>query len=276
MNVLYVFRDAGVPGAAKLGYNAGQSKTVQWPCRYKQARSHTPRPIHVAAAWDLGSANVRTLESCAKKRLETWKRPNCGDEWFDLPADELVERVTRILSLPRPFLRNEDPPVPVYDDWRELKDTYKGQVWRRYLWIHGEDGPERRFKVIHSPDYDTAFRYAFTYNPYPVRLVAAYEHPSPAGAPSVLMSHGNREVEAVWERMMNDPHFADRPDAPQVGWLKPGISLHEIDAHIRSTGLIRFDLRQPKPPCAKPRTSQIKPPIPHGSPPPFHRIADWL
>lgn len=276
VNVLYVFYDAGVPGAAKVGLNTNSS-SYPWPFRYQQARSHSPREIHVAAAWDLGTKDrLKRAESQAKALLKPCRRTTSGGiEWFDLPADEIVARLSRELALPQPFLRNRDPAVPLYDDWRNDKDIYKGEVWRRYLWVHGEDGPDRRLKVIHSSDYDTQFIYAFTYNPHRVHLVAGYEPASPAPRSPDLMSRSNDETGMVWARLMRDSRLADRPNAPQVGWLKPGTTLSDIDAFVASHGLVRFDLRRPKPRCAKPRTSQINPPIAHGEAPPMRRIADW-
>jgi hypothetical protein len=281
MQVLYVFHDAGVPNACKIGLNR-DSGAYAWPYRFMQARAHTPREIHVAAAWDLSSAPALIdAERRAKAHLKSHRRTAChGSEWFDTPADEMVRQLAELLKLGKPFLRDRDPEVGLvnglpYDDWRERSDLYKGEVWRRYLWVHGEDGPVRRYKVIHSPLYDIAYKYAFTYNPYPVYLVAAYQHPVRTDGPSPSLSPGNRAVQAVWEQIVSDKSFAIAPDLPQVGWLNETAILADIDRFARSRGLVHHDLRSPKPTCARPRDSQGGSPIAHGRIPSLRRVADW-
>jgi hypothetical protein len=122
--------------------------------------------------------------------------------------------------------------------------------------------------------YDIAYQYAFTYNPHPVYLVAAFEHQLSTNGPSASLSAGNCHVQTVWEEIVGSSGFAKAPDAPQVGWLNTGISLSDIAEYVTARGLVRYDLRKPKPPCARPRDSQAKQ-IPHGAIPPLRRFKDW-
>lgn len=281
MQVLYIFHDVGVPNACKIGLNRN-SGSYAWPYRFMQARSHTPRELRVAAAWDLGSEAMLTeAERSAKAHLKSARRTiSHGSEWFDVAPDEMVHRLTEFLSLGKPFLRNQDPRIGLvnglpYDDWRERSDTYKGHVWKRFLWVHGEDGPTRRYKVIHSPLFDIAYKYAFTYNPFQVYLVRAFQHPVCSDGPSASLSPGNRRVQDIWEEMVGDRRFAAAPDLPQVGWLNETITLADIEQFVSARGLVPYDLHQPKPTCARPRDSQGGTPIAHGAPPPSRRVARW-
>jgi hypothetical protein len=84
------------------------------------------------------------------------------------------------------------------------------------------------------------------------------------------------EAHTVWEKMVSDKYFSSASDLPQVGWLNETITLGDIDRFARSDGLIRHDLRLPKPTCARPRDSQGGTPVAHGSVPSLRRIADWM
>lgn len=287
MEVVSIFRDEGVADECKIGYNGGSGRNG-WPFRFQKAQSHSPRPIKLVAAWDLqSSAAMKAAESDAKKALEKWRRKVChGTEWFDLPPDEMIAQLKKLCRLPAPFLLNEDPKTELYDglpydDWRERSDKYKGQVWKRYLWVHQEKikipetgKKESRLKVIHSPCYDTAFRYAFTYNPWPVYLVGAYGHPDNCSGSGIDLSHGNRAVQAVWEEVIAAPIFSGNPMSYQVGWLKYGVTRAELDRYVQALGLMPVDLETPKPSCARPRDSQVAP-IAHGAIPPQKRVAVW-
>ena len=144
MNVLYIFRDPGVPTACKLGRNGGAKGSTVWPCRYRQALSHNPRALEVAAAWTVETEarlvelerQAHTLLSASRRRISSVR------EWFDLLAEEVIRRVQGPLHVGAPFLSGQSPDVGFYqglpyDDWRERKDTYRGQVWKRLLWVFG-------------------------------------------------------------------------------------------------------------------------------------------
>lgn len=280
MNVLYIFRDPGVPSACKLGLNGDASAAFAWPFRYRQALAHSPRAIEVAAAWGIESkARLQDLERQAHELLSASRRKvSHGREWFDLSADEVIARIQGVLRLGAPFLREQNLDVGLYqglpyDDWRERKDTYRGQVWKRLLWVFGEGSPERRIKVISSPCFDTAYSYAFTYNPWPVFLIGAYEHPLTTSGPGEALSPGNRIAEAAWNALIEHPRFSGRPMSYQVGWLNEGVAFAEVDAFLTKFGLQRYRLDQPKPECVRPRDSQVSP-IEQGAIPRLRRVRD--
>jgi hypothetical protein len=278
MNVLYVFRDPGAPNAFKIGYNS-DSKQYPWPFRYRQAQSHSPRQIEVAAAWNIAGdrSALRRLETAAKNHFSPQRRTACDvNEWFDVAPDEGIAELGRKFCLGPPFVRHAVLNLSLwdglpYDDWRERRHLYKGQTWQRLIWIFAEDAAERRLKAIHTVSYDTVYRYAFTYNPHRVFLIAAYQFPTSALGPGPHLALGNRKVEAAWNELVADPRFCGAPLSSQVGWLNSGVTLSDVDRLLRFRGLEHFDLTQPKPSCMRPRDSQIEP-IAHGAPPPLGRV----
>jgi hypothetical protein len=165
---IYAFRDLGVPGCVKIG------KDTRWPKRLEQARSHTPRGMSALALWPVPENTLSTAEKRAVIGLP--RRTNTpGKEWYDCEPDQAVETIAKNLGIEpvrSPVVGN----LRAYDDWRSQPHGDKDN--RKRLWVHLEDGPTARIKVIPSVLYDTAYRYAFTYNPYPVFLVAAYQSPS--------------------------------------------------------------------------------------------------
>ncbi|MDF1556154.1 MAG: hypothetical protein P1P84_23995 [Deferrisomatales bacterium] len=273
MQVLYVLGDAGYPQFSKVGYDS------EWPTRYQQALSHNPRGITVSGLWKFRTKpELREAERRAKQTLAGFKRTVChGAEWFDLSGDDVHRALVHAgvvegEGLPRtaPRLPSRDLP---YDDWRKISDDYKGQVYRRLLWVFREETPQNRIKVIHSPLYDTCYRYAFTYNPFPVFLAAAYRHPAVADGPTPVLRKGNERVMQVWEKIVQDPSFGPGIAARNVGWLAEGTTEQRVEEVARDAGLESYDLGQAKPRDVRPRDSQVSPIAP-GAIPPMRRVME--
>lgn len=113
--------------------------------------------------------------------------------------------------------------------------------------------------MIHSTLYDTCYKYAFTYNPFPVYLVAAYHHPFLPSGPTHRLRAGNLPVESCWERIVSDEAHGPGLMATNVGWLNEGATLDWVSGQATSRGLVSYDLRQTKPACVRPRDAQITP-----------------
>ena len=173
-HVIYVFADPGLPAASKIG------KDENWPSRYKQARCHTPRGIQVAGLFRLDAkAAVQQAERAAHTLLAAHRRPGDVNEWFDLPPREAMLRLTAAGVLDARTAQPAGPPelpgsARLYDDWRDHRPAVAGFRWQ--AWLFREESPEGRLKLTYGALHDTAFRYAFTYNPWPVRLDAGFEH----------------------------------------------------------------------------------------------------
>lgn len=186
---LYFFTDPGVPGACKIG------KDENRPSRYKQARCHSPRGIIVSAVFGFaGKAELTAAERAAHRLLPFHRRPGDVKEWFDLPAAAAIDKLIAAGILdPRNAGPASVPPLPasarLYDDWRDHRPAVAGFRWQ--LWLFAEASPERRLKLTYGALHDTAFRYAFTYNPWPVRL------------------KGNSFVESIGWAHFPDPNAAD-------------------------------------------------------------------
>lgn len=188
--MIYVFRDRGTTGCVKIG------KDTSWPQRLKQARCHTPRGIEVVACWRFDGASTATLNEM-ERRAQVGIPRRAGDvrEWFDVEAEEAVSLLAKRFAR-EPDLRNLAPKLEAYDDWRS-----KGMhQWRFRLWLFQEDSPEQRIKLIYSCLNDTIYRYAFTYNPFPVYLAAAWEinEQLPAAPHPTAFRDHNARVETAW------------------------------------------------------------------------------
>jgi hypothetical protein len=263
MNVVYMIGDIEHPDLTKIGYNS------DWPTRYEQVRSHNPRDIVVHGVWVFDSKEeIRQVERKIHLELSQFHR-KCthGNEWFDINHEKVVEKVisagivkSRPLQDPSPKVRKRDLP---YDDWRHPSDVYKNEIYKRLLWVFREESPQQRIKVIHSPLFDTCYKYAFTYNPFPVYLVAAYHHPFFPDSPSIELRAGNEQVEACWRRIVSDHANGPGLMATNVGWLNKNSTIGWVAEQAHAQGLVRYDLLQPKPRCVRPKDGQI-PPTPLG------------
>lgn len=266
MSLIYVFSDKGLPGACKIG----TSSTLE--SRYRQARSHTPRGITAEAFFDLGSSDAaRAAEAAAKRALSAFRRLGDATEWFDLEPGLAIDHLLALPEFATARLRKEAPKLKpsdrLYDDWREARPQFQDYKWR--LFLFEEQSAERRLKLSYGVLYETAYRYVFTYNPYPVRVIAGFEDP---GAPE-QQSHANRSVNlrmvTAWESVQEE---VGSLVAEEVGWLKQGVSAALVAVLLSRHGFLPFDLFRPKPLGALARESSMNPPISYGGALPRARV----
>jgi hypothetical protein len=117
--------------------------------------------------------------------------------------------------------------------------------YRWQVWLFREESPEQRLKLAYGVLHDTAFRYAFTYNPWPVRLIAGFEHEHAVAAEDDRSRPLNARLQearqSVQERM-------GAPGSEQVGWLRPESWSDLVAAHLADFGVRSIPLDRPKPP----------------------------
>jgi hypothetical protein len=244
---------------------------MRWPKRLEQAQSHTPRGISTVATWtvEASTAVVNRMEAMIADRLP--RRKGHVREWFDLSADEAISHVARMLQR-EPDFRSSNVELRYYDDWRS-----KGiNDWRSRLWLFEEYSSERRFKLIYSCLNDTIYRYAFTYNPFPVFLVAGWELPDNLperfGRGLKAFRLHNQVVEARWRDMVK--RFNDNVPSASIGWLNRGVDRKELEMAVERAGFRRFPLSRAKPADAAPRDPSLNPPTEIGQVPPMTRVRE--
>lgn len=266
-SVIYLFEDSGVPGACKIG------KDEKWPSRYKQARCHTPRGITVKAIFmPVDKDATRIAESAAKRALARYSRSGDVNEWFNLPAHEAIEHLED-----RKILRAQDrqpistPALPesarLYDDWREQGAKFKRLRW--HLWLFRENSSQPRLKLSYGALYDTAYHYAFTYNPWPVRLIAGFEHEAAIAAEHPDNERPNAAIRRAWESVQT---ALGNPVSEQVGWLQEGTTARHVAERLAAFGIRPFPLDRPKPDGARARDPSVNPPVATGSVPRLGRV----
>jgi len=261
-SMIYIFRDRGVAGCVKIG------RDTAWPKRLEQARCHTPRGIEAVACWRFDGATTTALNE-AERRAQAGlpRRPGDTREWFDVGADEAVRALSTRFGR-APDLREPTPDLGDYDDWRS-----KGMNrWRFRLWLFVEASPEARLKVIYSCLNDTIYRYAFTYNPFPVYLVDAWElvDDLPAAPHSTAFLEHNARVEAAWAEIV--ARQACGVPASSVGWLAAGTDPAVLARELAGRGFVPYRLDRPKPADARLRDPSLNPPTPVGAVPPQGRV----
>jgi len=273
MYTIYIFGSKGLDDICKIGYDSNwpaASEKAKKTIRFEQSRSHNPREILIHGIWAFDTKEeMKDAEKKIHLALHPYQRTAAhGREWFDLGHKEAIHKIVSSgavqagpMQVPHP--QPVDRAMP-YDDWRDPKDVYKGQVYKRLLWVFQEDSPDRRIKVIHSPLFDTCYKYAFTYNPFPVFLVAAFHHPLLPSEPTMELREGNLQVESCWQQIVADETHGPGLDATNVGWLNEGATVDWIREQAESHGLVGYDLLQPKPGCVRPQDPQLTPPIPVG------------
>ena len=182
----YVLVDQEIPTCVKVG------KDTNWPQRYKQARCHSPGKIVVAATLQIPSANraeQEALDASVKHVLSPYMRNvSIGNarvlEWYDVTAVEAVRLLLTIPALAKSEVTVNPPEIQFtqsayeYEDWRDRgQPQYR---WRAFLFqilpsssaaAYPHDG---RMKLAAGSLYDTAYRYNFTYCPFPVALIGGY------------------------------------------------------------------------------------------------------
>ncbi len=259
--VVYVLREKSVAKPLKIGTD------TKWPLRFRAAASHTPRDLEAAAIWSLpGAEAARVLDATFRRALTRSVYATRALEWYDLTLDEAVRQVEPML--PGGSTLTLAPAIPslgraLWDDWREIRPKYRSYRWR--TWIFQEDSPERRVKVSYGALYDTHFRYAFTYNPWPVFLVGGMEHPQGTTA--------NDGVADAWTDLVCSLGRGSMERA--VGWLRPGVEPAEAAAFLATRSLVPFSLSRPKPVDAPARESSINA-IAYGAVPPQAWVRDLL
>ncbi|MFW9604834.1 MAG: GIY-YIG nuclease family protein [Trichlorobacter sp.] len=273
MFVIYIFGNAEYPNFCKIGYDSNwpkPSEKAKKTIRFEQARSHNPRNILIHGIWEFETKeSMKTAEKTIHDALRSYRRTEThGKEWFDLsPVDAIKIAIasravgTQPIQTSIPITKDRERP---YDDWREPSDLYKGEVYKRILWVFQEDSPENRIKVIHSPLYDTCYKYGFTYNPFPVFLVAAYHHPTSPPGPAMELRSGNIHVENCWQSIISDKIYGPGLEATNVGWLNRNATLDWVREQALSSGLVAYDLLQPKPGCVMPVDAQMSNNIKYG------------
>jgi hypothetical protein len=241
MPFVYVFHDPGVPTACKVG------KSATLISRYKQARAHTPRGIAVNGFFEFSDASTtRGAEAAAHRVLNEVRREGDAREWFDVPGHEAIER---LLELPEfqgakqlsitPALKGS---AVKYDDWREARSSYNRYKWR--LFLFQEQSAQRSLKLSYGALYATAYSYAFTYNPYPVRLVAGFDDPCAPESVDFRNEEINQGMSRCWQQLQSDWGDEERES---VGWLRDGIQPSQVAARLREFGFKAFDLFRPLP-----------------------------
>jgi hypothetical protein len=246
--VIYALADCGLDERCKIG------KDTKWPERFMRARSHTPRGIRVLAIWEINGTELAKAEDDAAESLPK-RTATRAIEWYDVPTSSAIERVTANLSVQPKTLRAA-PIVRPYDDWRSLPEEDRG--FRKRIWVHVEAGPlERkkpRIKVIPSVFLDTAYRFTFTYNPWPVYLVAGYQWP--CAATNGRHEEANGAMWQVWEGLLAR-HGTGVP-ATSIGRLDEGTEFRTVTHFLENAGLVSYDLNSPKPQDAPPKTRQCE------------------
>lgn len=272
MFVIYLFKDAEYPNICKIGYDSNwpePSQKAKKVIRFEQARSHNPREVIIYGIWSYQTKEaMKEAEKKIHAILGPYRRTIAhGREWFDISCQAavckimgagIVDEEPSLVQKPLPM----DRAMP-YDDWRDPSDLYKGEVYKRLLWVFQEDSDQSRIKVIHSPLFDTCYRYAFTYNPFPVYLVAAFHHPFSPEGPTNKLRTGNEAVENCWQLIIADKEYGPGIEATNVGWLRKGATLSWIARKAQTCGLVPYNLLQPKPVYVRPSDPQI-PSIPVG------------
>jgi hypothetical protein len=208
-----------------------------------------------------------------KRELAGHRRRGDFNGWFDLAAPLAIEHLhQRGVVDPRGRLSDPTPQLPVrdlhYDDWREQGARTRALRW--HLWLFQEQGSDTRLKLSYGAPYDTAYHYAFTYNPWPVRLIAGFEH-----ARAVAAEHRDNEpcsarIREAWE---NAQRKLGNLASEQVGWLNPGVRPIEVDELLRRFEIRPFPLDRPKQPGARVRDASVNPPVPIGCVPSLRRVA---
>jgi hypothetical protein len=264
--VIYIVRDARLGDCCKIGSDS------TWPKRLRQAQSHSPGGIDLVAAWRFATAQVqelRTLEQQARNGLKPRLEAD-GTEWVSAKPMMAVEHVERAFRRPPDLVDMPSSLGRPYDDWRSLKDDINGIIYRRRIWVFEEQSSQRRVKIIHSIHFDGFYYYAFTWNPYKVRLRAAFEAPLDFGGPDVRWTPSNARMVSVWAETLR--RFGADPDQRCCGWLPEGVRLISVLEFLSKQGLRAYDLDQPKRADTPPKDHGLSAALSIGTRPPQNRV----
>jgi hypothetical protein len=97
-------------------------------------------------------------------------------------------------------------------------------------------------------------RYAFTYNPWPVRLIAGFEHEHAVAAEDDRNRALNIRLQQAWQSVQER---MGTPGSEQVGWLQPDSRSDLVAAHLAEFGIRSFPLDRPKPPGIRPKDASV-------------------
>jgi hypothetical protein len=261
---IYIITEENNETYCKIG------KDSNWPFRFKQAQSHNPVSLGMAAVWHfegISLKQINELESVAQAGLSK-VNGSIVAEWYAITPKDAVD------TLSKRFGRAPDevdtlPKVGLYDDWRERDDTKKGVTYKRRIWVNSEEGEGGRVKISYSIFYDTYYQYKFTYNPRPVYLNCCFEYPVSFGGPSPSLKKGNEVVNNLWDEAIKS--LGNGLQDKAVGWLRPGVTISDVASFFLDRGLVIFDITAPKPDDCLPWDPQI-PKLQAGKAPPNGRL----
>lgn len=277
MLTFYVFQDDAVPGGVKIG------KDTAWPNRFKQARCHTPGSISVTALFqlpDMDRSGQEHLDSLLKAVLQPHVRDvsynGAGvQEWYNLDADAAVHKISQIPEFAEAtIIRNVQPSLPVsqldYEDWR---DRGKSECrWRAFL-FQVVDLPDKsghshvgRLKISAGSLYDTAYRYNFTYNPFPVVLIGGFET-------DLAIDENNKKIMDGWHYVVTN--FGNGAKSQPMGWLREGVSPNEVKDALERFNCKSFSLFRHKPEDARPKDPSLGASL-IGAPYSWTRVSDFF
>lgn len=259
MLTFYIMQDDDLSGSVKVGKDTG------WPDRYKQARCHTPGRISVPALFhlpDMDRKGQEYLDGRVKLALQTFARNvSYGSakvqEWYDISPEAAVRRIMEIPEFVGAQLkRNEVPVLPqsqlMYEEWR---DRGKSECrWRAFLFEavehpNGSNHPHvGRLKLAAGSLYDTAYRYNFTYCPFPVLLVGGFETNLP-------ISENNTKIMTGWENVV--AKLGNGSNAQPMGWLQKGTTHQEVRDALAVFECTAVPLARPKPHDARPKDPSL-------------------
>ena len=275
--VVYVLQDAGRSDLVKIG------KDSNWPLRYRQARSQTPRDISCLAVWRFQDAvSLNAAERASRSGLIKATTGNGNKEWFLASAADAVKHVCRALGRAcdeeagTPGRRSWEN-VPSWDAWRDTAG-YKATKVRRRLWVGGEIGDRGAIgalKIVHSPYYDGFFTFKPTYACSRFRWLGWWQFPGVE-----VTDRDNRMVYDLWGRLVST--YGLGSDDLAVGWLRNSdgtarVDLSTLQNRLNHAGMVAGDPRAPKPldaPERDPSNGGVK--IPYGAVPPqdlIHRLS---
>uniref|UniRef100_UPI00135A16FB hypothetical protein n=1 Tax=Geminicoccus flavidas TaxID=2506407 RepID=UPI00135A16FB len=153
-----------------------------------------------------------------------------------------------------------------YDDWRDHRPAVAGYRWQ--AWLFREESSGQRLKLAYGALHDTAFCYAITYNPWPVRLVAGFEHEHAVAAEDDRNRPLNAHLQQAWQSVQERMGTLG---SEQVGWLRPESGSDLVAAHLAGFDIRPVPLDRPKPLGTRPRDASVAA-VAIGAVPPQHRI----
>lgn len=273
----YIMQDDELPGSVKVG------KDTSWPSRFKQARCHTPGKMNVPALFQLQDADRQEqehLDGLIKSALQPFSRDvtygvSQVKEWYDISPEHAIQLIQKIPEFADALLtRNVFPDLPAsqlcYEDWR---DRGKNECrWRAFL-FQVVDLPQKtnhphvgKLKLTAGSLYDTAYRYNFTYCPFPVILIGGFESKLP-------IPENNRNVLLGWEHAVN--RLGNGTTKQPMGWMNKGVSPADVRDALAKFDCKPFPLSRPKPRDARPKDPSLSATAP-GNVYSGDRIADFF